>query len=188
MKTIDCRCSPQAMDILRAMIGKRLEKIRCDPFSFNNWVFMIVGIYVDDSIVRLLNQPSTYEYFGFSEDICNFTIEKVNSSEIRSGLDGVEQIDIPFGFVISKILVVNEEKKYIINDIPSEEFHTVHALIIIGTDGREIGFEKIDDLSEEIAILRGNDLVHKLIPPEKIQDEMEPNERFDITRTIVKLE
>lgn len=158
METIDVSLSDNEKALLRGRIGTRLRAFRCDPFTFNNWVYQQVGILFEDCSIILKNELHSADYYGALEDICWFEVCKAEESEIASRLSNVQQIDIPFNEVLTEVILVQEDQKLYIHGELSYHVLLTRGVVFRFTDGREIAFEKTDPFSEEIEIRRGSNL------------------------------
>ena len=62
MKHIDVRFNGEMIHMLQSMIGKVLEKFRCDPFAYP-LVYGLVGLYIDEQVFKLDNFHETRDFF-----------------------------------------------------------------------------------------------------------------------------
>ena len=170
---VDKRFDKGSMELVASMIGKGFKKYRCDPFIFNNMVYKIVSLFIEDEVYQLQNNASVQEYFGATEDICNLCVTPASISDARSSLDNVAQIDIPLNASIVQIILVNETQCMYNGDQLIDEYSFARCIIFVLSDGREVSFEKTDDFSEQIAIRRGYNLVNQISPVQACTD-LEP--------------
>ncbi len=80
-----------------------------------NSVYQIVGLYIDDKVFSLENKFQPHDYFGTTEDIAVFNLNKTVDADIRSGLREVEMSDNLINKGIATICIVNENKKFTCN-------------------------------------------------------------------------
>lgn len=159
VEIIDVSLSAREKAMLRQRVGTKLRSFRCDPFSFNNWVYQQVGILFDDCSMILKNEVHTADYYGADEDICWFEICEATEPEIVSALVNVQQVDIPFHEIVTDILLIQEDQKLYERDELTYHVKLTRGIVFIFEDGREIAFEKTDPFSEEIEIRRGTNLL-----------------------------
>lgn len=145
--------------IFNNMINKEFKKYRHDPFLFTNTVYQIVGLYIGDSIYKILNESVGIERFGTYDDWSVWNIKEVDDEkEIKSGLLNQDQIDTPVNEIINRVSLVNENQKITIDGINYNVWVT--RAIIFHLDSKDIYFEKDNTaFSEEIEIKRGHDLL-----------------------------
>lgn len=158
MELIDVSFSEKNKNLLHQRIGTKLRAFRCDPFSFNNWVYRQVGILFEDCSMILKNEVHATDYYGTNEDICWFEVCEASESEIVSGLANVQQIDIPFNETVTEILLIQEDQKLYLQGEQAYHIKLTRGMVFRFSDGREIAFEKIDPFSEQIEIRRGSNL------------------------------
>lgn len=158
MEIVDVSLSDNEKALLRGRIGTRLRTFRCDPLTFNNWVYQQVGILFEDCSIILKNEIHIADYYGADEDICWFEIHKATESAIMSALANAQQIDLPFNEIVTGILLVQEEQKLYEQGELSYHVTLTRGIVFQFADGREIAFEKTDPFSEEIEIRRGTNL------------------------------
>ena len=143
---------------IRAWIGKEFVKYTCDPFTFDNHVYQIVGLYVGGYCYKLTNCLEKIDYFGADEEICFLDLCRCKEDAIVSGLKNQKQIDISVHRKIHRVELLIE-RQYL-KDLEGEEFiyDFVRGFSIVFDDHYELAFEKTDPFSEEIAITRGESL------------------------------
>ena len=180
--TVDIGFNQKMLSILQKLPGTRLIKIRCDPFTFNNWVYQKVGIYTDEFNVLLKNEIHPVDYFGSEEDICYFEISLMQDTMV-SGLKGIDQIDIPFDGMIKEIHILNETQTLTEYGTVTYKIALVRGFALILEDGREVAFEKTDPFSEEIAISRGSDLASKFHFPYNSDEDWDDGIEMNVTQS-----
>ena len=146
---------------MRTWIGKEFTKYKCDPFTFGNQVYQIVGLFIGENCYKLTNCLEVINYFGTDEDICFFNLCRCKEDAIVSGLKSSEQIDISIHRKIRQVELMKEHQY--LKDLNGREFiyDFVRGFSIIFEDNYELAFEKTDPFSEEIAITRGESLTDK---------------------------
>jgi len=186
VELIDVSFSDKEKELLRHRIGTKLRSVKCDPFSFNNWVYQKIGILFEDTAMVLKNGLHAADYYGVDEDICWFEIFETEESEIVSGLANVTQIDIPFNETLAEIILIQEEQKLYIQGTLSYHVMLTRGMIFLFSDGREIAFEKTDPFSEEIEIRRGTNLAGTF-SIKNDPDEWDEDSEMIITQDIVSV-
>ncbi len=158
MNTLDMRFDSS---IIKGWMGKKFVKYKCDAFDFTNSVTQIIGLFIGDEVFSLTNVQESVDYYGNTDDIAVFKLNKTDESKIHSAFKDVDMISTPINNVIKSVKVVNEHQ--VIKEdgnITYDVFLT--RAIIIEVGDREILFEKdIVPFSEEILIYRGYNLIEK---------------------------
>lgn len=170
MIKIDKRFPTKATSLLKKTIGQQFIKYKCDPFTFNNCVFERLGLYFEKDILLLLNEVHVVDYYGTPEDICLLEIFEAEDEDIKSGLEDTEQVSIPVNGILKKITLVQERQSLFKNNIQTYEVLITRGLILHTDDGREIAFVKTNPFVEEIAIIRGNNLIDEFPSVDSIKE------------------
>lgn len=187
MTTTDITLTNTALLYLSSLINKRLKKYRSDPFLFkDNTVFKSVNLYINNHVISLQNEISTIFYYGQGEEIAKLDISISDSSVTYSHLSGVQQIDYPINKVISDIQVVNRTCVLYKDKHPAYEMSWTKGIIFVFPD-MELGFERLDDFSEQIAIWKGTKVLSKFIPLEKECTEFEEGYTVKYEQTVLSL-
>lgn len=158
---IDRLLNKASLEILKAMIGRRIESISHDGEEFES-VSGVVQFSMDGRSVCLRSFTDPVDYYGSDEDVVTLEME-----------DGAYKYTFPtlhefsIGRTISGISVVN----YCIHSNGEEddseyEYRVTAAIIMTLDDGSQISFERLDDFIELIVIRNGNNLQEKLRPAE----------------------
>lgn len=161
MKQIDVRFSEDDMATIKNMLGKRMDKYKCDPFINSTTVYAIVGISLENSAYAFTNMTEVMDYYGEKEDVALFKIRRVSYDGIQSLVQNQEMIETPVERLISEIMVVNETQRLYEKNILIYEVRLTRGIIFKFDDGNELSFEKNIWFSENITVEKGYDLIRK---------------------------
>lgn len=186
MKLINVALSMQEKILLSQIIGTKILSFRCDPFTFNNWVYQCVGVIMNDCCLILKNETHPADFYGIDEDVCWFEVIEAKEEDVSSGLANVQQIDIPYNEVVEDICLIQESQKLKMNGEEVYNVKLTRGVIFCFADGREICFEKTDPFSEEIEIRRGHALIGSFVPKND-PDEWENGAEMVITQKVEHL-
>lgn len=164
MKQIDVRFSASDMAALKATVGKKLLKYKCDPFEFSTSVYGIVGIAFEDASYAFTNTIAVMDYYGNQEDVALFKMERVPFDSIHSMIPNQTMVETPVESVISDILVVNEHQQLFEKSIKIYEVFLTRGIIFKFEDGHELSLEKNIWFSEDITVGKGYDLIQRFTP------------------------
>ena len=161
MKNIDVKFKEEQRELLLQCKNKKFIKYKADPFRFSNTVYNKLGLFIGNNTYQIRNEIERQDYFGDTEDVARFFFEEINKDDIKSGLENIEQIDTIVDSKIINIYLIQEKQTLIENNEKTYEVNLTRA-IIFKTEDREYAFVKDIWFSEEIEIIRANDLVKKL--------------------------
>lgn len=162
MKSIDIRFNNVQKEMLAQCKNKRFMKYKADPFKYTNTVYNRIGLFISNKTYQIRNEIETQDYFGNEEDVAKFFFEEIAKDDIRSGLENTQQIDTMIDSRIVGIYLIQENQKLMENKGNTYEVNLTRA-IVFETEDREYAFIKDVWFSEEIEIIRGNDLTQKLL-------------------------
>ena len=171
MKSIDIRFTDQMINSIRAMIGCKMIKYKCDPFVYSTTVFGIAGIITDKGSFAVTNTIEVLDHYGTDEDVAVFRLEERPESEIVSLVDGVTMTDIPVGRIIREIRIINEHQKLYRNEEQTYDVWLTRGIIFIMDDDLEISFEKNVWFSEMITVDRGEKLIDRYSSVNEFADD-----------------
>lgn len=187
MITQDIRFSQGSMILLHSFIGKEFKKYKCNPFLFTPSVYGIVGFFIDDKSYVLTNFTEVLDYYGSNEDVAVFKFSEAPEFEIKSHLKDTEMIETPVLTKVAKICVVNEHQKLFKQGAQIYDTYTTRALIFHLEDELELSFEKNIWFSEEITVLRGNDLIKRLSPVSNFIESFNGDYTAECTREVIAI-
>ena len=180
--------SEQEISIFKSMIGKRLEKYKCDPFVYSPMVYGIVGIYVDGAVYKLTSLCESIKRFFNTDDVAVFRIKQTTDDEIKSFMDNGELIETPVSSKIVAIDIVTDHQK-LEHDEKIQSLGYSVGILFHFEDEREISFELKTWFSEMITIEKGYNLIEKFEPIDDFLEEWEGCDGYKATcyREIVSL-
>ncbi len=187
MKTIDVRFSVAELNFLKGMVGKVLDKYKCDPFISSPSVYGIVGISVAGTSYAFTNFIEVADYFGDKEDVAFFKLRPLPYEQITSQIQDQEMMDTPVKCTIAEIMVVNERQRLYENDVLTYEVLLTRGVIFKFQEGNELSLEKNIWFSEHITVERGYDLIGKFSPSEEFAEGWRKPYRGEYTRELVIL-
>ena len=175
MKHIDVRFNSDRMQMLQSMVGKMLEKFRCDPFEYSTLVYGLVGLYVNEQVFKLDNFHEIQDFFGHQDDVAMFKLHLSDDSEIHSLGEGIKMVDTPIACKIRQIRIVDENQQLFVNGEQTYDVWVTRGVIFDLEDGREVSFEKSVWFSEFIDVRRGYGLLEQFQPADSFLEEWEEN-------------
>ena len=185
MNKIDMRFDEE---IFKNLVGQTFHKYRCDPFVYTPSVTQIVGLYIGDEVYKMSNVQEPVDYYGNMDDVAICRFIKAKDADIRSALEGVDQIDTPINGRIEKVVLVNEHQQVFENGTQTYDVWLTRG-VIFTVDGREISFEKQNwPYSEEINIERGYNLIDKFGDVRDFSEDWDPGIKAVAVRENVVLQ
>ncbi len=156
MVQIDIRLKPDEMNVLRSLIGKKLESIQHDPFNFVNSSSQMVQINAETGVYYLYSFTEPLDYYGATEDVAVWTF----GAERYKSVDNKSFIKTPVQAFIKNITLVQENQRlYNGNDQIYDVWLTRGIVIDFGD--HQLSFEKAVWFSEDIYIQKGYNLADR---------------------------
>lgn len=187
MKIIDIRFSDSDTEKIKIMIGKKMEKYKCDPFIYSSSVYGVVGISVDGKAFSFTNFVEVMDYFGEIEDVAVFKINETNYESIHSMIQGQEMVETDIDGVIVSVTIINENQRLFENDNQLYDVWLTRGIIFKFEDGRELSLEKSIWFSEDISVERGYNLIERFSSTEEFSEGFEKPYRGESYREIITL-
>lgn len=187
MKEIDVRFSSSDMDMIKSMIGKKMEAYKCNLFEFSTSVYGIIGIRIEGDAFAFTNLVEVMDYFGTEEDVAIFKVKRMPYETIHSMVRGVEMIETPVESVITGISVINEHQRLFKENVQIYDVWVTRGIIFKLADGREVSLEKNIWFSEEISVERGYDLIQRFSPEEEFVEGWSGEYCGECSREIVEI-
>lgn len=117
--------------------------------------------FIGHDVFSLTNIQESVDYYGNTDDIAVFKLNKSDENQIHSAFKDVDMIFTSIDSVIKSVKIVNEHQVIKEDGNVTYDIFLTRAIIIEVGD-REIFFEKdIVPFSEEILIYRGYNLIEK---------------------------
>lgn len=160
------------LQILTAMKGQQFNNYKSDPFVYSPMVFGIVGISVGDETYKITAQLKETQRFNSIDEVVCLQIEKADSTDIGSLMDGGEMVETPVMNKIDSIMVVTDFQT-LTKDSDEKEFARTIGCIFKMFDGLEISFEVGCWYSEMITVRKGYNLIEDFTPVEEFYEEWE---------------
>ncbi len=187
MKSIDICFTAREMKLIKWMIGKRLQKYKCDPFSFSTSVYGLVGLLIDDESFAFTNFVEEMDYYGENEDVAVFRIKAIPFDEIQSKAQNQQMIEIPVNDIIVEIDIVNEHQRLYKNSIQIYDVLLTRGVIIKLKDGNEISLEKNIWFSENISVEKGYDLIKRFSSTDEFSEGWSGEHKGMCSRVIIRI-
>lgn len=187
MKQIDVRFSAVDIEAINKMVGRTMDKYKCDPFIFSTSVYGLVGVCIEGESYAFTNFVEVMDYFGEMEDVAIFKVAHVPFDEIHSMIQNQEMMEMPVGRIISSVSVVNEHQKLYEGDQQTYDVWLTRGIIFQFDDGHELSFEKSIWFSEEINIGKGYDLINEFSLTDEFGEGWEGEYRGECSREIILL-
>lgn len=187
MKNINVQFNDEQINNLKWTIGKKFKKYKSDPFKFTNTVYGVVGLYIGSKVFVLKNEIEEQDYYGVKEDVAILNFRETKNNEIESKISNVKQISVDIESNIKDIVLINETQTLYENGLKTYEVKLTRG-IIIKTEAREYAFVKDVWFSEQIEIIRGDNLEEKLLSNYDREDtEFSKNGILKIERNKISL-
>lgn len=183
MITIDIRFNDQEVQLLKEMIGKRLQSYRHNEFQYTNTASQIVQITTEGDVDHYLySMTERLDYFGTCEDVAVWSI----SREKLPFVDKLHFISNPVGENIQGISLVQENQCVFTGQKQLYDVWLTRGLII-DLPGHQIAFEKDVWFSEEIIVHKGYSLLDQFVPANQFGKNWDDSIRTECERTIITL-
>lgn len=183
MNTIDIRFNDQEVQLLRAMIGKRLQSYRHNEFHYTNTATQIVQITTEGEVDHYLySLAERLDYYGTDEDVAVWSL----SRDKLPFVDKLHFINNPVGEIIQGVSLIQENQRVFSGQ---EQLYDVWLTrgMIIDLPGHQIAFEKDVWFSEEIIIHKGYSLLDQFVPADKFGNDWDGSIRTECERTVITL-
>ena len=183
MKNINIRFKEQEKDLLRSLIGKRLNSYRHDEFRFTPTSTQAVQIEMEgDALYYLYSFVEEQDYYGVSEDVAVWSF----GDEKLPIIDRKRFIITPVGEEIKSIYLVQENQRtYEKNEQTYNVWLTRGIIIDLGEN--QVSFEKDRWFSEEIIVHRGYDLIDQFAPTDEFGKDWDSDVITECSREIISL-
>ena len=156
MIQIDIRFNPDETNMLRSLIGEKLESIQHDPFLFVNSSSQALQINAECGTYYLYSFTEPLDYYGTTEDVAVWTFE----SERYKAVDNKAFITTPVQAVIKNITLVQENQRLFRGETQIYDVWLTRGIIVDFGD-YQLAFEKAVWFSEDIYVHKGYDLTKK---------------------------
>lgn len=156
MKRIDIRLKSEEISALTSLVGRTLESIQHDPFTFVNASSQVVQLNSDIGSFYLYSFSEPLDYFGTVEDVATWSFE----SERHKFVERKSFISTPIQEVVKDISLVQENQRLYKGQ---EQIYDVWLTrgIIIDFGDHQLAFEKAVWFSEDIYIRKGYNVVNQ---------------------------
>ena len=183
MKTIDIRLNEQEKELLKSLIGKRLQSFHHDEFRFTPSSTQAVKIVMESDVpYYLYSFVEEQDYFGVNEDVAVWSV----GDEKLPIIDKKQFIKTPVGEKIKNIYLVQENQRTYED---GEQAYNVWLTrgIIFDMGENQIAFEKDQWFSEEIIIHKGYDLINRFASTDVFGKDWDPDVITECSREIISL-
>ncbi len=159
MKRLDIRYDDKTMELLKSLVGKRLEKIEHLAVPLPTCAYGVVVYKIAGEEYSLTNKLETMDYMNEIQDVGVFKFKRANENEVDEIIDGHELIETPVEQEIEEIRIMNEKQQLFEKEVQTYDVDTVRGMVFVLKDGREVSAEKDIWFSECIKITVGHDLM-----------------------------
>lgn len=149
-----------AVSLLKSIVGKNFDCLRCDPFFYSTSVYGIVGISINSQWISFTNFIEVLDHYGADEDVAVFKVSDCIEQDIHS-FTGENMLDIPIDMKIIGVDIINENQRLYKSGIQTYDVWVTRGVIFKLENGREISLEKDVWFSEDIIVERGENLIEK---------------------------
>ena len=159
MKIIDNRFNE---DLIKSFVGKKLARIKHDHFRYTNTVTGIVGFMIEDKSYAMVNDFEEVDYLDWDNEACVCRITERPWNEIRSFVEGEEQITTEINEIVEQVTIINDHiESYSYGEKDYDVWET--RAIIFDLGSYQVSFTKqVCFFSMEIEVNRGYDLINKI--------------------------
>lgn len=175
--------------LLKSFIGKKMNKIKHDHFSYTNTVTGIVGFMIDNKSYALINDFEPVDYLDWDNEACICRIVEKPWDDISSYVEEEKQITTIIDEVIKSITIVNDHIESYSGKEKEYDWWETRA-IIFDLGSYQIAFTKqVCFFSMEIEINKGYNLIDKIEQTDKFYNENKSSEEHSlyISREIVEI-
>lgn len=183
MKTIDIRLNDNEIKLLHSLVGQKLLAIHHDQFDFVNSSSQVVAFESATETIYLYSFTEEQDYFGTTEDVAVWSMEKTKYPL----LDSKELVRTPIDQTVASIQLIQEHQRLLkCGEIIYDVWLTRGIIMNLGE--RQISFEKAVWFSEEIYIQKGYDLLNTFAPISNfVESDWEDGITAECSREIVTL-
>ena len=184
MNHIDIRLKDSDQQRLCSFIGKTLESVDHDEFSFTNTSSQAVRFIVNGERMYLYSFTEPLDYFGSIEDVAVWSVEQTEYPMVSNK----NFITMPVQQTVVGISLIQENQKLYQHNNQTYDVWVTRGIIFDFGD-HQISFEKPVWFSEDIIIRKGYDLEKLFAPVEGITnaENWDDDIRMDCERTTVYL-
>ena len=185
MNIVDTKLHAEEKTALASMVGRRLDKYRCDEFHFSPSVYQMVAVYVDGTPYAIENTTEVLDYFGDIDDVAVISIKQASPAEVASHVVGGTLVSTPINQVIQDIRIYEDTQVMSDGEQDLYSYSYTKAIVFVLPD-RQLVFEKDVWFSEDIFVYRGPNAEAKIAAPE---DDLEESTRHTLhaEREVVSL-
>ena len=185
MKIIDNRFNE---NLIKSFVGKKLTKIKHDHFRYTNTVTGVVGFMIDNKSYAMVNDYEEVDYLDWDDEACICRITERPWDEIRSFVEGEEQITTEINEIVEQVTIINDHiESYSYGNKDYDVWETRAIIFDLGL--YQVSFTKqVCFFSMEIEVNKGYDLIDKIETTDAFYSEHNNSEEqtLKISREIVK--
>lgn len=187
MGTLNTFLGEKETEMLKNIIGKKMEKYRHDEFLLGKGVVIgNVEFFVEEKTYALFDRNHVVDFFWGKEDICDFFFKEIEEKEAISYCLDTKQIDFPMNKKIKDIIVVNDKVELFERGKLQFTYKFLSGLIFVFED-LELGFEKRTWMQELIYVHKGQKIISSFKSPNEELNEWPENQKSVNTREIIHL-
>lgn len=185
MNCTNTTLSNEEMIFLKSLIGKKFKSYYCDRFRFNSMAYGIIYFDITNNNFALTNMLEEMNYFKAKENNAVFHF-KHNITKRESLLDNIELIKHDVNSKIEKIYIINDTTSLTF-DGAKYQYTTTMGIIFEIEKGRQIGFERTVNFSEDIDVQVGYNVIENFVPVEDNIVDQDKNTNPACKRDIIQL-
>ena len=176
MERIDIRLKESDRQILKSIIGKTLDCIEHDEFTFTDSSSQVVKISSYGETIFLYSFVEELDFYGSTEDVAVWTVEKTEYPLVAEK----SFIKMPIQQTITKISLIQENQQMFDQGVQTYDVWVTRG-IIIDVGDHQISFEKPVWFSEDIIIRKGYELQKTFRSAEAITNAENWNDGMEMT-------
>lgn len=165
MIKVDVRLKNSQMELLHSIVGKEIQSINHDQFTFVSSSSQIVQINAENGTFYLYSFTEPIDHFRSIEDVAIWSFE----TERYKAVDNKNFINTPFMEKVKTISVIQENQRLYQNGKQIYDVWLTRGLIFDFGE-HQLSFEKAIWLSEEIYIRKGYNLIDDFAPTDSFID------------------
>ncbi|MCD8205702.1 MAG: hypothetical protein LUD29_03715 [Clostridia bacterium] len=163
MKRLDIRFDRETMDLLRSLIGKKMNKFMCQRRMYSAAVDEVVIFQIENVLYKLTNAYQDLEYMNHLDDVGVFKFGPASEDDIKwyeaLYTPKLDMISTPIEQNIMEIRILHENQQLYHFGEQVNDVNIVRGVIFVMEDGLEIALEKDMWFSEFIYVTTGHNLM-----------------------------
>ncbi len=161
----------QELDILKSLIGKKLLCFKSQQKDSWNRIFGNILLVTEDFEIELRNELTEIEYFGDSEEVSKFYVNKITKKKPFQLMVEDSIAETSVNEVVEDIIIVKDEIN--VKDSSGNSIYeiTMDDAVIIKTDNSVYAISREWSLEEELIFIKTSDYKKDIYSVEQIVSE-----------------